>query len=595
VTVTRAYRVNLNMLALVALFTGAFLVFSTQSLSVMRRSPSLALLRALGVTQGQLRTALLGEGIALGMTGALLGIVLGNLIADAVLHYLAGDLGNGQLHTASPSLRAAPAAMLGFFLLGAAVAGLGAWIPARSIAKLSPARTLKGGGGEYGAVTRRTWRGGMVLLGAGSLLALPPAIRGLPIFGYVAVATLLFGAVLLVPALTVRILQWVPRGAAMIPNLAVAQLRENVSVSTLNLASIIVSFSLMVAMAIMVYSFRQSFDQWLDRLLPADLQLREPFGNDTAYWSKSDQAKLADVPGVARAEFRRTRALLLDPARPPVTLIARGSNAAQVRGDLPLMKSAAGPPPAAGGLAWISESLRDVYGYEVGDRIRLPLGSRMRTFEIEGIWRDYARVSGAVVITRPDYIAATADTSANEGSVWLQPGAEPAATAALLRERVAGGGSIEIMTTTVLHERSLQIFDRAFAITYALEAIAVIIGLMGVSFGASSTALSRRAEFGMLRHIGLLRRQVMAMLASEGVLMSVFGAAYGLALGGALSLVLIYVISRQSFHWSIDLSIPLRQLLVLSATLVGAAALTAVWGGRAAMSQDAVRAVREDW
>jgi putative ABC transport system permease protein len=375
----------------------------------------------------------------------------------------------------------------------------------------------------------------------------------------------------------------------------VAQLRENVSISTLNLASIIVSFSLMVAMAIMVYSFRQSFDQWLDRLLPADLQLREPLGNDTAYWSESDQAKLAAAPGVARAEFRRTRALLLDPDRPPVTLIARGSNSAQVRDDLPLMQTAAGPQPTAAGLAWISESLRDVYGYELGDRMLLPLGNRMRAFDIAGIWRDYARVSGAVVITRPDYIAATADTSANEGSIWLQPGAEPGAAAALLRGRVPGGSSIEIITTTALHERSLQIFDRAFAITYALEAIAVIIGLVGISFGASSTALSRRAEFGMLRHIGLLRRQVMGMLAGEGVLMSVFGAAYGLALGGALSLVLIYVINRQSFHWSIDLSVPWRQLLILSATLVGAAALTAIWGGRAAMGQDAVRAVREDW
>src|SRR5664279_724219 len=109
--------------------------------------------------------------------------------------------------------------------------------------------------------------------------------------------------------------------------------------------------------------------------------------------------------------------------------------------------------------------------------------------------------------------------------------------AAALRARFARGDLLEILTSTALRERSLQIFDRAFAVTYALEAIAVIIGLTGVSFAAGSTALARRAEFGMLRHIGMLRRQVVGMLASEGVLTSAFGVAYGLGLGGALSLV----------------------------------------------------------
>jgi putative ABC transport system permease protein len=116
-----------------------------------------------------------------------------------------------------------------------------------------------------------------------------------------------------------------------------------------------------------------------------------------------------------------------------------------------------------------------------------------------------------------------------------------------------------------------------------------------VSFAASSTALARRAEFGMLRHLGMLRRQVIGMLASEGVLMSVFGVAYGLALGMGLSLVLVFVVNRQSFNWSIDLAVPVWQLMLLSATLIAAAAVTAVWSGRAAMSQEAVRAVREDW
>src|SRR5271165_6293910 len=316
----------------------------------------------------------------------------------------------------------------------------------------------------------------------------------------------------------------------------------------------------MVAMAIMVYSFRVSFDHWLGKLLPADLQLREPLGNDTAFWSADDQAKLEAVPGVSRVEFRRTRQLLLDPARAPVTLIARGGSDAQTAAELPLVQSTPQQLAGRSAPAWISEALQDLYGYQVGDQLALPLSGRLQRFTIAGVWRDYARLSGSVVISRPAYVAASGDQSANEGSVWLNAGADAGAAEKALRERLARDDSLEITTSTALHERSLQIFDRAFTVTYALEAIAVIIGLTGVSFAAGSTALARRAEFGMLRHIGMLRRQVIGMLASEGMLTSAFGVLYGLGLGSALSLVLVYVINRQSFDWSIDFAVPAWQL-----------------------------------
>ena len=593
VTVTRAYRVNLNMLALVALFTGAFLVFSTQSLSVLRRRRSLALLRALGATRGQLRRALLGEGLALGAVGSLLGVILGVLIAAAILKFLTADLGNGQLRAVGASLRAAPLQLLAFFAIGIAVAGVGAWLPARNAARQPPARALKGGDGDYQSVARVGWGSGLVLLLLGAVLAWLPPLGGLPIFGYAAIAALLLGAVLLVPVVTLKGLGLAPRTRRIVLDTAVAQLRENVGQSALSLASIIVSFSLMVAMAIMIHSFRVSFDHWLGKLLPADLQLREPFGNDTAFWSSADQAGLAAIPGVSRLEFRRTRQVLLDPKRAPVTLIARGASQAQTGAELPLVRSA--QVPHENPSAWISEALQDLYGYQVGDTIAVPLAGRMSPFTVAGVWRDYARLSGSIVISRDTYQAETGDTGANEGSMWLKPDVDAASMEALLRARLNNGDAVEITTTAALHEKSLEIFDRAFAITYALEAIAVIIGLTGVSFAASSTALARRAEFGMLRHIGMLRRQIIGMLADEGILTSAFGVIYGLALGIALSLVLVYVINRQSFNWSIDLDVPVRLLALLSLVLVSAAAVTAVVSGRAALSQDAVRAVREDW
>jgi putative ABC transport system permease protein len=536
-----------------------------------------------------------GEGAALGIAGSLLGVLLGMAFAATVLRLLTGDLGNGQLHATGATVHTGPLGLLAFIVIGTLVAAAGAWLPARAAARQPPARSLKGGDADYAVVARTSWMAGLALLASGALLARLPAVSGLPLFGYASIAALLFGAVLLVPVLTVRILQIAPRMNHVVPDTAIAQLKENVGLSTLSLAAIIVSFSLMVAMAIMVYSFRVSFDHWLGKLLPADLQMREPLGNDTAFWSPADQAKLAAVDGVSRIEFRRTRQLLLDPARPPVTLIARGSTAVQVTEELPLVRSLKLPMRGNAEPAWISEALQDLYGYQLGDPIELPLAGRMHRFTIAGIWRDYARAFGAVVISRAAYIEATGDRGATEGSIWLDGRTDPNAAEIAVRAAFARADSIEILTSTALRERSLQIFDRAFAITYALEVIAVLIGLTGVSFAASSTALARRAEFGMLRHIGMLRQQVIGMLASEGVMMSVFGVIYGLILGAALSLVLVYVVNRQSFNWSIDLAVPAWQLVALGSGLIAAAAITAIWSGRAATNQEAVRAVREDW
>lgn len=598
-TVTRAYRVNLNMLALVSLWTGAFLVFSTQSLAVLRRRRSLGLLRALGVTRAGLEIALIGEGAVLGLAGSLLGVILGVAFASALLYLLSGDLGNGQLHAAGAMLHAPASILAAFTAIGTLVACGGAWLPARSAARQAPAQSLKGGDAQLAAAGSKNRAGGILLLLLGASFAWAPPIGGIPVFGYAAIASLLFGAVLLVPLVTVKILEVAPRAGRVVPDTALAQLKDNIALSTLSLSSVIVSFSLMVAMAIMVYSFRQSFDRWLVKLLPAQLQLREPLGNDTAYWTAADQAAITSISGVSRTEFRRTRQVLLDPSHPPLTLIARGATAAQAEGELPLVQAPSIPASRSSEPAWISESVADLYGYKLGDALTLPLGGQARKFTVQGIWRDYARPFGAVVITRPAYIDATGDNNANEGSLWLFANASEPLIERQLRDILARGDaegtSPEILTSSALRERSLRIFDRAFTITYALEAVAVVIGLLGVSFAASSTAIARRAEFGMLRHIGMLRRQVIGMLASEGMLLSIFGVIYGLTLGAALSLVLVFVVNRQSFNWSIDLEVPMRQLLILSASMIGAAALTAVWSGRTAMNQDAVRAVREDW
>jgi putative ABC transport system permease protein len=158
-----------------------------------------------------------------------------------------------------------------------------------------------------------------------------------------------------------------------------------------------------------------------------------------------------------------------------------------------------------------------------------------------------------------------------------------------------GGADLEISNPGDIRAASLRIFDRSFAVTYAIEAVAVLVGLFGLSSSLGALVLSRRREFGMLRHLGVTRRQIAAMLAAEGGLLAALGAVAGLVTGVAISLVLVFVVNRQSFNWGMEMHWPVQLLALLVLVLVALAVVTAVLSGKEAMGVGPVRAVREDW
>jgi len=589
-TPSRAYRVNLNVLALIALFTGGFLVFSAQALEAARRRGEHALLRVLGLTRRQLARLVLAEAAALGALGAVLGLVLGHVVAQLAIERAGADLGAGMFRGLQPQLELQAVPALLYFAAGVLIAVAGALLPALDAARTPPARALKAG--DEQELYRRvapTWPG-YALIAAGVLLSFLPAVRGLPIFGYAAVGCLLLGAIALMPRVADAAFRLVPSYSSPWLALALAQLRGAPGQAAVSLAAIVASFSLMAAMAIMVASFRQSVDTWLDRVLPADLYFRTAQFGDTSYLEPGFEGRVRGLPQVQRVDFLRSGRLLLDPARPPVALVAR-DNAEKA---FPLVgrrhELRAGDPLPV----WISEAVVDLYGFGTGKIIDLPLNGKSFRFVVAGVFRDYARQHGAVLIDRADYIGLTGDRRVNDGAVWLAPGAQPAAAIAALRA-LPGGGDLDIADPGQIRRLSLSFFDRTFAVTYAMEAVAVLVGLFGLSSSLGAVVLARRREFGMLRHLGLTRRQIAAMLAAEGGLLATLGALAGLVTGAAISLVLVFVVNRQSFNWGMEMHFPLALLFTLTITLILLSVLTAVLSGREAMSMGPVRAVREDW
>lgn len=596
---SRAYRANLDVLALVALFTGAFLVFTMQALAVLRRRAQFALLRAIGMTQRGVLWLVVSESVVLGVLGAAAGLAMGFALAAAVLRYAGGDLGGGYFEGVQPRVHfdALPAAI--FFALGVAASVLGSLAPALEAARARPAWALKAGDEQTPAArlaTKRTVTAALLAIGAGLVAALLPPVSGLPIFGYLAIALLLLGGVLAMPAVARAVFAMLPRSGYAVPQLVLSQLANAPGRATIGLAGIVASFSLMTAMAIMVSSFRVAVDDWLQRLLPAPLYLRAAPGGDSAFLSPGDQAAIAATPGIARAEFLRATQISLDPRLPPVSLLARPIDVRDPGARLPLtsaprVPAQAGDPPPV----WVSEAAAYLYGMHPGQRIMLPLAGQRLPFMVAGIWRDYARQFGAIVIDASDYRRLTRDTRVTDAALWLAPGVAPAQAIARLRERVPGGRRLEFAQPGEIRAASLRIFDRSFAVTYLLEAVAVIIRLFGVGASFGSQALARTREFGMLRHIGVMRRQIARMLAMEGALVALLGVLAGLTLGVSLAMVLVHVVNPQSFHWTMRVHMPWGLLAALAAAVVVAAALTALLSSRAAMSVDAVRAVRDDW
>jgi putative ABC transport system permease protein len=591
-SLSRAYRVNLEMLAMVALLTGGFLVFSAQSLSVARRQPQFALLRVLGLARGALLSQIIVEGAIVGSLGAAIGVALGYGLAALALHLLGGDLGGGYFGRTGVNLAFAPGAALVFAGFGIATAIIASLIPAREAALAQPAIALKGASDT--GDPRRQPRGwpGLALIAAGGLAALAPPVAGLPLFGYAAMALLLAGGVATMPFLARAILLPL-QGLSLPPALDLARKRlwGAPHQAAIALCGIVASTSLMVAMAVMVSSFRGSVDDWLVQILPSDIYMHLE-ATDGGGLTPEAQTQLKSVPGIARLRFVRQIPLRLATDKPDVSLSGEPQPALR----LPLVAPALSPPPGAIA-AYVSEPMTWLYGTRPGDTLLLPLAGRQQPVFVAGVWRDYARQFGAVTLDDKDFVRLTGDATKNEAAIDILHDASAARVIAGLRNRLPPGLAAQSLFGEPRQMRriALQVFDRSFAITYALEAIAISIGLVGVAATFSAQTLARTREFGMLRHIGVRRGQIIAMLAAEGGLLGLVGGLGGLGLGLVMSQVLIHVINPQSFHWTMDTRLPLPLLGLLLVALILAAAGTALVAGHHAVTKSAIRAVREDW
>ena len=584
-TMLGAFQLNLTAMSLVSVVVGMFLIYNSVASSVVKRQSRIAILRACGVTRLEVRALFLGEAAMEAVIGAVVGVAAAPLMAGLVANPL-GDAISALYEVVT--INQLPVGMREVLLglgVGLGAALLAAWFPASEAARIEPARILHPGASAELFAPRVKARAGIAAaLFAAATASGWLAISGGPeILGFVSAGAVIAGFTLLVPWFATLIA--VPgRNLGLSGRMAADHLVRSLHRNGVTIAALAAAVSMSVAVVVMIHSFRQSLERWVDRTLEADLFVA-PAGNEigglNAFLPGGLAAWAAAQPGVARVgTFRELQIPILGETASLAVVSGRA------RGDLEFLE-AWDPAPAerveAGGAVAISESFANRFGITsraVDGEIEIPTPKGILKVPIAGIYRDYTRDRGTVFMARTLFDQYWSDSRLHSLAIALRPDGEPAALAAALREAFAEEGELAVYDNASLRGRIFEIFDRAFAVTLGLRVIAILVAVVGVAFSLNILAAARSREMGVLRSIGASRRQIFSVYLGEAGLVGAASSLVGLLSGAALAMVLTWVVNKAFFGWSIALSYPPGPLFSTPLWVIAialAAALLPAW------------------
>ena len=599
----RSFQLNLAALSYIAMLVGMYLIYNTVAISVVQRRPEVGTLRAVGATRRQIFGAFLAEGAMFGVFGSLIGLVLGGLLAQLSVGAVSRTVDTLYVATHADRVFYDPLVLLKAFVVGVVLATLSALVPALEAASTVPAITMRAQGFE----TRRKRPGvGLALVGAGLLalayaLTFAPAVDGIPVAGYAAGLLIIFGASLCVPIAIALVSNGMrrltadvsPAGAIGASNLGASIRRNSVAV-----ASLMVAIAMMVSVAILIGSFRTTVVAWADDTIKADLFVR-PLGlQDASYdarFSPSVARAIRRVPGVAAVDTFRAisipyRGTLSTLAATDFTSVA-DRNKLRFLGAVDTRALAHTLPNTTNCI--ISEPFATRFGTKAGDDVDIDTPSGFTRFHVVALYNDYSSDSGIVMIDQRTFGRLFRDPSVNSLAIYAKPGTDLAALRTAVIRSVLPL-RIDVQTTRELRKLVIEIFNRTFAITYALYVISITIAVLGVVSTLFALVLERRREIGLLRYLGLTTREVRRMVFYEAAYIGGLGGVAGVAAGVLLALLLIFVINRQSFGWLIELHMPYDFLAEAIVLVVVAALVAGIFPASVAARIKTAEAVRTE-
>jgi putative ABC transport system permease protein len=599
-----AFRWNLRLLSYIALVVGAFLIHNTISVSVVRRRAEIGIVRALGASRGTVLAAFLGEAASFGLIGALLGLPLGRLMASGAVRLMSATVEALYVSSRPGSIALNASAVVTAMIIGIGVSVASAYSPAREASLVPPVEAMARGRREYTARVHKT-RDLLiaVLLGLGAALASrAPAVAGKPLFGYLATLLLIVASALAVPALVDATTRSFSRLLGKILGVEAALGSRSLSAS-LRRTSVLVgalstAIAMMTAVGIMVGSFRQTVLLWMGDQLPADLYLR-PAGDPAADRHPTISPELADKIAALRgvAAIDRLREYEISYEGMPAELgsvelrvlrsyhkadFLSGRSSADVLAEL-----------REANAVIVSEPFANKHHVQKGDAITLSLGDTKTAFRIADVFYDYSSERGALLMDRNTALRYLPDPAPSNLAIYIAPDARLESVRAEI-EQASAGHRVLIFSNRDLRCEALRIFDRTFAITYALEAVAVIVAVLGVAGALLALVIDRRRELGLLRFLGAASGQVRKLIMVEAGLLGLLATFAGVAQGFALSLILVFVINKQSFGWTIRFHWPVAVLLSALTVVYAATVLAGLYPANVAVRLNPIEVVHEE-
>jgi len=584
---TAAFELNLTAMSLLAMVVGIFLIYNTVTFSVVQRRGLFGVLRCLGVTRGQLFTLILGEAALFSLVGSLLGLALGVVLGRTVVGLITQTINDFYFVVSVRQISLSGFTLAKGMLVGVASALVASALPAWEAMATPPQMTLQRSSLEAGWQRLLPWflpaaflTGGLgVLLLRWDSRDLVPAFAGL--------FALLMGAALLMPPVLAAVMAALGRaggGLGVVARLAPRDILRSLSRTAVAVAALMVAVSVIVGLSIMIGSFRGTVVTWLDQTLQADLFVSPPSTTANRVLGKVDPAVVSAIAGRsdlrAMVTFNSFDVHLVDQDR-DITLIAAGGDISAGRRPYAWVRPGVEDPFAAlvarqGVILSEAVYLRDGQG-AIPEQVRLETPDGDKSFPVVAVFYDYSSDRGSVLMDRSQVAELWHDDNVASVGLFLAPGVEPEAVAVELREGFRSRQSLLVQTNGALRQGSLEIFDRTFAITGALQLLTVLVAFVGIFSTLMSLQLERGREFAVLRAGGMTPLQLGRLTLLETGLMGLLAGTCSMPLGYGLAWVLVHVINVRSFGWTLQIALEPRFFVQSLLVAVGAALLAGLY------------------
>ncbi len=601
---TRAFRTNLTAMSLLALVVGMFLIYNTMSFAILQRRRLLGTLRLLGVTRAGIFRVVLGEAVILGVTGTVLGVLVGLLLGQGLVQLVTRTINDHYyVLTVSTFLVTAPPLIKGA-LLGIGATLLATLVPVFEAAATTPQAAIQRSQLEREAhgLAPRLALGGLGLAGLAALILLLPS-RSIAV-GFLALFLLIVGLAGVSPWVLLWLSRWtgslLGRVFGTPLHLALSGIAAGLSRTGTAIAALMLAVATIVGVGVMVDSFRATVEVWLQNTLRADIYVSLPdvrSGGARAALDPSLIARIRALPGIA--DVSTGRGAKLRTGGQAIEVFALGLSA----GLSPRYPLKAGDPVTAwrafsdGEAVLISEPLAWHKALGVGDSIRLRTNAGEQPFPIVGVYYDYGSEQGQVLMPRAMYDRHFDDPGVSALGIYLAAETRQEDVLAKLREAVAGHGAgqeVLLRSNQEIRQLSMDIFDRTFTITQVLRLLAVLVAFIGILNAFMALQLERAKELGVLRAIGLTPGQVGGLVSLQTAFMGLVAGLLAIPTGLVLSQVLIHVINRRSFGWSMQTLVEPAVLVQAVLLAVLAALLAGLYPGWRMAHTSPAEALREE-